>query len=207
MREIEYRNGEMDGQYFEWGPEGTVLLKDTYDDGRKLGEKTANYPSGGKKSQGMYLFAKEVEKTPDDWCELHAATLTKTGKDEKHGAATTWHSNGQKQNEGTYEHDMQVGLFTWWHANGQKALEGRFDTGKQDGGWTWWYPTGQKSIQGEYAKGNPTGRWTWWKEDGKVAQSADLSHSEGVVVQQLPGEKPSIKSQVKKPTSKQPVRR
>ena len=40
----------------------------------------------------------------------------------------------------------------------------------------------EKSIHGEYAHGNPTGRWTWWKEDGRVAQSADLSHSEGVVI-------------------------
>ena len=77
---------------------------------------------------------------------------------------------------------MQVGPFTWWHSNGQKALEGRFEHGKQDGRWTWWHANGQKSIHGEYAHGNPTGRWTWWKEDGQVVQSADLSHSEGVVV-------------------------
>jgi hypothetical protein len=99
------------------------------------------------------------------------------------------------------------GLFTWWHANGQKALEGRYDQGKQDGPWTWWYATGQKSIHGEYAKGNPTGRWTWWKEDGKVAQSADLSHSEGVVIQELPGERPNVLPQVKRPVQRQPVRR
>ena len=171
MREIEYRDGDIDGQLIEWGPEGAVLLKETYQAGRKLAEKTSNYPDGSKKSQGMYLFAKDVEKTPDDWWNCKLVTTTKTGKDEKHGPWTTWHSNGQRQLEGTYEHDLQVGLFTWWHANGQKALEGRFETGKQDGNWTWWYATGQKSIQGEYAKGNPTGRWTWWKEDGKVAQS------------------------------------
>jgi len=145
------------------------------------------------------LFARDVEQTPDDWwnCKIH--TATKTGKDEKHGAWTSWHSNGQKQLEGTYEHDVQVGPFTWWHSNGQKALEGRFESGKQDGVWTWWYASGQKSIHGEYARGNPTGRWTWWKEDGKVAQSADLSHSEGVVVETLPSMDPNTMPQAAKP--------
>jgi antitoxin component YwqK of YwqJK toxin-antitoxin module len=207
MREIEFRDGDIDGQLIEWGPEGAVLTKETYQAGRRLAQKTSNYPDGKKKSEGMYLFAKDVEKTPDDWWNCKLVATTKTGKDEKHGAATSWHPNGQRQLEGTYEHDLQVGLFTWWHANGQKALEGRYDQGKQDGAWTWWYPSGQKSIQGQYAKGNPTGRWTWWKEDGKVAQSADLSHSEGVVIQELPSERPNVLPQVKRPSPRPPVRR
>ncbi len=131
----------------------------------------------------MYLFAKDIEHSPDDWWNCKLVTTVKTGKDEKHGPWTSWFANGQKQLEGTYDHDVQVGQFTWWHANGQRALQGRFDNGKQDGTWTWWYANGQKSIQGEYAKGNPTGRWTWWKDDGRVVQSADLSQSEGVVIE------------------------
>jgi antitoxin component YwqK of YwqJK toxin-antitoxin module len=140
---------------------------------------------GGKKSEGTYLFPKEVEQTADDWWNCKLATVTKTGGEEKHGPWMSWYSNGQAQLEGAYEHDVQVGRFTWWHPNGQKAQEGRYDHGKQDGNWTWWFPSGQKSIRGEYAKGNPTGKWTWWKEDGRVVQAADLSHTEGVVVETL----------------------
>ncbi len=182
MREVEYRDGEIDGHLTEWSPEGTVTVNDTYQAGRKLAEKTSKHPNGAKKSQGMYLFAKDVEQTPDDWWNCKLLVTTKTGKDEKHGESTSWHANGQMQQKGEFDHDVQVGEFTWWHNNGQKALQGRFDQGKQDGTWTWWYTSGQKSIRGQYAHGNPTGRWTWWKEDGKVAQSADLSNSEGVVV-------------------------
>jgi antitoxin component YwqK of YwqJK toxin-antitoxin module len=204
MREIEYRDGDIDGQAIEYGPEGSILSKSTYQAGRKLAAKTANHTAGSKKSQGMYLFARELEQTPDDWWECKLQVTTRQGKDEKHGAWSSWYANGQRQLEGTYEHDAQVGQFTWWHANGQKSLEGRFDLGKQDGSWTWWYPTGQKSIQGQYAKGNPTGRWTWWKEDGKVAQSADLSHSEGVAIETpaVPDVKPM--PQAKKPAKPRP---
>ena len=206
-REVQYRDGQVDGQLIEWGPEGSVLIKETYQDGRKIAEKQSNYPGGAKKSKGVYLFAREVEQSPDDWWNAKLMTTTKAGKDEKHGPWVSWHSNGQKQLEGSYDHNLQVGQFTWWHPNGQKALEGRFENGKQDGHWTWWYPSGQKSIHGEYAHGNPTGRWTWWKEDGRVAQSADLSHSEGVVIDTPKPTEPARMPQVRKPTpAKSPVR-
>jgi uncharacterized protein len=182
MREVQYRDGDIDGTFLEWDVQGIATVKDTYQTGRKLAPKVAHHTGGVKKSQGMYLFARETEKTPDDWWNCSPQTTTRQGKDEKHGPWISWYGNNQRQLEGSYEHDLQCGKFTWWHSNGQKALEGEFDHGKQDGSWTWWYNTGQKSIQGHYAQGNPTGRWTWWKEDGKVTQSADLSHTEGVVI-------------------------
>ncbi len=211
-REIQFRDGDMDGQFVEWSPEGKPTLNQTYQAGRKLARKESHHAGGAKKSEGTYLFAKEIEQTPDDWWNLKAMTLTKTGKDEKHGPWQSFHANGQKQIEGTYEHDLQVGKFNWWHANGQKALEGSFEQGKQDGDWTWWYPSGQKSIHGEYAHGNPTGRWTWWKEDGKVAQSADLSHSDGVVIDMPNPSVPNTTTPVPmprigKPVPRQPIKR
>jgi antitoxin component YwqK of YwqJK toxin-antitoxin module len=210
MREIEFRDGDIDGHLIEWAPAGSVLTRETYQAGRKLAQKTTFHKDRKqKKSEGMYLFAKDAEKTPDDWWNCKLVETTKTGADERHGPWSSWHPNGQRQLEGTYDHDLQVGLFTWWHANGQKNLEGRFIKGKQDGPWVWWYDNGQKSIQGEYAKGNPTGRWTWWDEDGRVAQSADLSGTEGVVIQTLPEISPSMLPQARKPAvpAPKPMRR
>jgi antitoxin component YwqK of YwqJK toxin-antitoxin module len=209
MREIEFRDGDIDGHLVEWSPEGAAVTKETYQAGRKLAQKTSHYKDGkAKKSQGMYLFAKDAEKTSDDWWNCKLVATTKAGRDERHGPSTSWHASGQRQLEGTYEHDLQVGLFTWWHANGQKSLEGRYDQGKQDGRWTWWYGNGQKSIQGGYAKGNPTGRWTWWGEDGRVAQSADLSGSEGVVINTPPSKKqPNVLPQVRRPAPRRPTTR
>ena len=141
----------MDGQFVEWSPEGKPTMNQTYQAGRKLARKTSHHTGGAKKSEGMYLFAKEIEQTPDDWWNLKAMTLTKTGKDEKHGPWQSFHANGQKQIEGTYEHDLQVGKFNWWHANGLKQ------------------------TQGEFAAGNRTGKWMSWTQDGKLADSNDAS--------------------------------
>jgi antitoxin component YwqK of YwqJK toxin-antitoxin module len=207
MREVQYRDGEIDGQWTEWSPDGKVLVDESYQLGRKLAAKTTNHPNGAKKSQGIYLFAREIEQTPDNWWECRPQVTTRQGNDERHGAWTSWYATGQPQLEGNYEHDVQVGQFVWWHANGQKSLAGRYALGKQDGPWTWWHPNGQKSIGGHYAHGNPTGRWAWWKEDGKMVQSADLSHSEGVVVETspIPDAKPQAQAKKSKPAA--PVRR
>jgi antitoxin component YwqK of YwqJK toxin-antitoxin module len=182
MREAEYRDGALDGQFNEWSPEGKLTIKETFQAGRKMAVKTSTHPSGRKKSEGTYLFAKETVQSPDDWWNCRLLVTSKSGPEEKNGTSKSWFDNAQLQMEGSYERDVQVGTFSWWHANGQRAQEGRFDSGKQDGSWTWWYPTGQKSIAGEYTHGTPTGRWTWWKEDGRVVQSADLSHSDGIAV-------------------------
>ncbi|HWB10882.1 MAG TPA: toxin-antitoxin system YwqK family antitoxin [Pirellulales bacterium] len=182
MQEIDYHAGEIDGQYNEWNADGRQTVKDTYKAGRKLGTKVEYFANKQKKTEGMYLHAKEIEQTPDDWWTVKLATYTKQGKDEKHGVWVSWYQSGQKQMQGEYRNDLQVGKFEWWYENGQIALRGKYDSGKQVGKWTWWHPNGQKSTQGEYADGNPTGRWRWWDTNGRVHETADLSHGDTKVV-------------------------
>lgn len=209
LREATFVDGVLDGKLVEWAPDGSQRSSDTYYMGRKLGVKTTTYPGGQRKSQAQMLFAKQVEATPDDWWNGTLQTTSSTGGDERHGPWISWYVGGQKQMEGAFEHDLQVGAFSWWHPNGQKALEGNFAAGKQNGQWSWWYANGQKSIQGAYVNGNPTGRWTWWREDGKIAQAADLSGSEGVVLEAPrtlgPGAGPRIGRPI--PLPMQPQRR
>ena len=190
MREIEYDNGEIDGQLIEWSADGKLVSKETYQHGRRLASRTDKDPAGGKKTEGLYLFAKEVVKTPDDWWNAKLADYVKTGKDEKHGPWVSWYPSGQRHAEGEYRNDVQVGKFTWWYANGQKALEGVYIDGEQEGKWVWWHENGQKSILGEYTKGHPSGRWTWWNEDGKVARATEMENGAGEVVN--PPEKPQV---------------
>lgn len=196
MREVEYRDGLIDGKLMEWDVDGTELTSDTYQAGRKLASKVEYHMSEGtrtsrgrtrtstsqKKSVGVYLHAKLVVETPDDWWDARFATYTTEGSDERHGVWASWYPSGQPQMSGSYENDVEVGKFTWWYANGQKALEGNYEDGKPHGTWTWWHDNGQKSTEGEYANGSPTGPWTWWQDDGKVVQSADFSNAQEQVV-------------------------
>ena len=195
MREIEYVEGDIDGQLIEWSIDGKVATKDTYQRGRKLAIRADKDAAGEKKSEGRYLFAREIEKTPDDWWNAKLATYVKEGKDEKHGPWVAWYPKGQRQNEGEYRNDVQVGKFTWWFPNGQKALEGAYSDGEQEGKWVWWHQNGQKSIQGDYTKGHPSGHWTWWNEDGKVARSTEMENGAGEIV--LMPEKPQTRTPIR----------
>lgn len=182
MREIDYQKGEIHGEHNEWNADGRQTIKDEYRDGRKLAAKVDYYPNKQKKTEGMYLHAREVVQTPDDWWTVKIASYAKQGKDEKYGQWIAWYQSGQKQMQGEYRNDLQVGKFQWWYENGQIALQGSYDNGKQVGKWTWWHDNGQKKTQGEYADGNPTGRWRWWDTNGRVHETADLTHGDTKVV-------------------------
>jgi antitoxin component YwqK of YwqJK toxin-antitoxin module len=182
MREIDYHNGEIHGEHNEWSADGHQTVRDAYREGRKLATKIDFFPNKQKKTEGMYLHAREVVQTPDDWWTAKIATYTRQGKDEKHGQWISWYQTGQKQMQGEYQGDLQVGKFQWWYENGQIALQGSYDSGKQVGKWTWWHQNGQKSTQGEYVDGNPTGRWRWWDTNGRVHETADLTHGDTKIV-------------------------
>ncbi len=194
MRECHFEGGELNGQLLEWGPNSRLVAQETYEHGRKLGPRIEKHRSGGNKSEGLYLFAREIVKTPDDWWNAKPAVYAKQGKDERHGHWVTWYPNGQKQSEGEYDHDVQVGQFSWWFANGQRAIQGQYSDGEQQGKWVWWHENGQKSIQGDYRQGHPVGHWTWWNQDGKVARASELEQGAGEIVQKplrLPKPAPS----------------
>lgn len=186
MRELTYRFGEMNGELLEWGPDGKLVTRDRYMEGRRLTKRTDRYDDRQKKSEGMFLEAKLIVKTPDNWWEASLAQYTREGQDERHGTWTAWYSNGQKKIEGEYQYDRPEGTFAWWHPNGQKALEASYEAGKKTGTWTWWHANGQKSIKGRYTAGTATHKWIWWQENGHVAQRADFADGNGQVVAASP---------------------
>ena len=179
MRELDFTAGQLDGHWLEWGTAKNLTMNETYQDGQRLAKKIETHPNGQTKSEGTYLFAREVLKTNYDWWNgTVTTTAQKEGKDQKHGLCTTWYKNGQKETEGQYVNDLPVGHFTWWHSNGQKAVEGQYASGDRVGSWTWWHQNGQKAVGGEFVKGVEIGKWTWWKEDGKVANSARITEGQ-----------------------------
>lgn len=191
LREANYRDGALHGEMVEWDSNGQPTIRDSFQDGRKIATKTTYYPNSKKKqAEGMYLFAKIVPKTADDWWNAKPAEFTVIGKDERHGAWTSWYSNGQKQMTGEFRNDVEVGKFTWWYPNGQKATEGQYKIGKPDGEWVWWHPNGQKATAGSYALGNPVGRWSGWDETGRLTRAEDHSGHQRLESRQVTEEPP-----------------
>ena len=184
LREIDFIAGEVDGHVRLWDKNNNLVADDTYQGGRRLAVKTDYYPNGQVRTEGMYLFARDIMTTNDDWWTMKMATYAKQGKDVKHGAWTAWYVNGQKQSTGEYRDDQPVGHFAWWHNNGQRRTDGAYENGVQHGKWTWWHENGQKSAQGYYDSGERSGKWLAWQSDGKVIETMEMPEPQAAVVDQ-----------------------
>ncbi|MCA9100093.1 MAG: hypothetical protein KDA63_03025 [Planctomycetales bacterium] len=198
MMEAFYRDGVIDGEFVEWNPKGEVIRRDNFQEGRKLATKTTYFDettqrghstvrskTSRKKSEGMYLFAAQAVKTPDDWWEATPANYETVGTDMRHGAWTEWYPTGHEHLTGNFQNDVQVGTFVRWYQNGQMMAEGDFSDGKPHGHWTFWHSNGQKHAEGVFQDGERTGEWCEWDPDGHLAKSHDYSkpHAETAEVQ------------------------
>lgn len=172
-----YEHGIPSGDVTKFGLDASVLARDNYQNGRKLGLKTEYHDPARqhKKHEFTYLHAALAVKTPDNWDTGALATFESRGQDERHGPYSVWHANGQLARQGEYRHDLPVGKVAAWYASGQKQLEGQYADGQQEGPWTWWHENGQKSAAGEFRGGVAIGSWSWWNNAGKIAQQSQLS--------------------------------
>ena len=192
-REVDYKQGEIDGEVMEWGPDYKLAVREKYVEGRRLAPQVDNYAPSQKRAEGWILYAKEVTKSNYDfWNGVATIQVVSTeGANQRDGLWTWWHKNGQKQMEGRYEADLPTGKFTWWYPNGQKELQGDYVNGKQQGKFTWWHPSGQKQLEGAYVAGVLSGKWTRWNVDGRVVEVGDYS-ADGKQLAQEPKPLPSI---------------
>jgi antitoxin component YwqK of YwqJK toxin-antitoxin module len=195
QREVEYQQGQMEGELLEWAMEAdpavknqknrtlsskdmvhTLVTKALYQNGRRHASHVENYSPGVKKSEGIYLYAKETTKTSHDFWngEVYAVTLGKEGNNQRHGHWIWWYKDGGKQMEGDFDRDQPVGLHVWWHPNGQKMTEGEFEGGLETGRWVWWHANGQKMTEGTFQDGKQIGKWVRWSPQGKVEESRDF---------------------------------
>ncbi len=169
-REASYTNGDLEGEFFEWATDGSLVAKEVYHEGRRNEVRREWYSPGVLKAEAHYRSAKETVHVSDDWwAGIRSSERTGTdGKEIRHGMWTTYYSSGQKAMQGEFRDDKPVGKFAWWHANGMRAIEGDYFDGRQQGRWSWWYPTGKRFVQGTYDLGEQTGQWTRWTPTGDL---------------------------------------
>lgn len=177
MREIDYVNGEIDGELREWSADSKLTVRQTFVQGHRRGIEVKEYSPGVKHVEAEYMYARAIKSTNYDWwnAAIKSEVLANDGQNKRSGKMTVWYQNGRKQLEGQYNDDHPVGRFTWWHANGQKAIEGDYTDGVQTGEWNWWHANGQRQIQGDYDQGAQRGEWVWWNPEGKNTALVDFS--------------------------------
>jgi antitoxin component YwqK of YwqJK toxin-antitoxin module len=190
LRQTTYKDGIPVGDLLEINQKNGELARTaTYEEGRKVVTKT-NYFPGTKKKQSeiMYLAAKTIETSADDFWTIKLAKYGSEGSDMRHGTTKAWYANGKTEQEGAYEYGKKAGTFTFWHENGQVASTGEYNDDLATGTWVWWHENGQKSAVGKYANGNLIGEWRWWDESGKLTKQQTYTGTESAANEPTPAE-------------------
>jgi antitoxin component YwqK of YwqJK toxin-antitoxin module len=97
---VEYRNDTPNGEFKQYNPDGKLILKGTFADGKRHGIAEEYYPSGKIKEINRY------------------------NKGSYDGVKQAFYTNGQMRLEETYVNGWQVGPFKQWTENGQLSKEG-----------------------------------------------------------------------------------
>ena len=85
-----------------------------------------------------------------------------------HGDYTTFHKNGKKAYQATFDHGVKEGEVTRWHDNGQVWRQEHFAAGVKEGVAYTWDEKGHKIQEQHFHKGKPHGVWTIWKGSGEI---------------------------------------
>jgi antitoxin component YwqK of YwqJK toxin-antitoxin module len=206
LKQMTYLNGTPVGDLLEVNKSGEIARTGTYEEGRKVVTKT-NYFPGSKKKQSeiMYLAAKTIETSADDFWTVKLAKYGSEGSDLKNGSSRTWYANGKPEMDGFYEMGKKSGTFTYWHENGQVASTGEYKGDIAEGMWVWWHENGQKSAVGKYTNGKYIGEWRWWDEAGKLTKQQTYNGTESASTQPTEAEPTASQPTEAEPTAAQPT--
>lgn len=185
MRQVQFINGELNGDLIEWDRNNEITRRVTFDRNRELITRKTWFVKDQPKSE-YHFFGPELEFAgDDDWWNAQPAAFQKVGTETQHGAALEWHSNGQLRMRGQFRDGTEQGVFIWWHMNGQKQIEGSFIAGAKEGKWRWWHANGSLAIEGNYHQDQAIGEWTWRDENGQIANRETMS--DGTDVEEVEG--------------------
>ena len=124
------------------------------------------------------------EERHDDATSIKARGCVGTDSEDNYrrqGHREFFHSNGQKEAEGSYVDGFQggetgvtgilidgrEGAWMFWHEDGQKSDETTYRDGEREGLLTRWHENGQKEAEGTWRDGELEGLDTMWHDNGQ----------------------------------------
>ncbi len=157
--------GNYQGQFQTWHPNGQIACDYHYVDGKFDGENRETYASGHMRLHGMYQEGRKHGPFKQ-WYE--DGTLSFQGKfvdDQLEGEFVEFYSNGTCRQKGCYQGGHLHGTLEEWYENGQKKSEVSFVEGKEDQTIRMWNSQGTLLFQGAYHLGERVGKHTIYFED------------------------------------------
>lgn len=192
-----YSDGQPDGTWQWWTPEGHPLRTVRYEYGlpvvlrgqaldrpevtfRRLdGRPTAEGLMKQDKPHGHWAFW-----YPDGTPRADGRYVTGI----PHGRWVFYHRDGQVARELRYEMGVLHGEFREGYPNGQEKRAGRMEQGLKQGLWRYWHPNGALKAEGRYVGDLQDGEWRYWDEAGELQRRAAYRAGELLDVLEIPPE-------------------
>ncbi|MGL4598137.1 MAG: tetratricopeptide repeat protein [Bacteroidia bacterium] len=150
-----YNNeGEMDGTFELFYPDGTPREKTIFANGKKNGLSKFWYDNGN--------LSAEVEFKDD----------------KENGKYVTYLYSGEKEYEGGFKDGKSNGPLTAYYPNGTKSTEANYTEGKLNGELKSWFPTGTKSREANYKDEKKDGPFINYYENGKIQAEGAYTEDE-----------------------------
>jgi antitoxin component YwqK of YwqJK toxin-antitoxin module len=190
-----YTNGQRNGPYAEYYPNGQASLIINFIEGSQSGLSLSFYENGAKKEETEHKNGMKNGKMVQ-YFQNGETSLTAFFQDDiPNGAYTDFYENGNKKKEGKLIKGTMVGTWKYYYESGQISLEetrssvegkldgvykGYYENGKQKYISTYvngvencidykeWYENGEIKMEGTIKDGKEIGLWKFYNENGQL---------------------------------------
>lgn len=170
-------NGNKDGAWLYYHPNGILRLTETYKNGVIYGE-ARQYRNNG--------FLQEVRKYNNSGKQIEEHAYTYNGvlenisvmQEDGESEVTIYHADGRKNATLKVKNgSLADGIHKWYYSNGKLEKEMEILDGKRTGAYKEYYENGMPRVYGNYKKGDRDGLYTLYYENGK--KETELNYSNG----------------------------
>jgi len=162
--------GNKEGPWKEYYPDGTLRSTGTYDDGIRVGDWKFYYENGKLEQQGKYTKKGKPDGT---WIwYFEDGTLQReqnfiAGLED--GEYLEYEETGKLIVKGQYVEGLEEG--EWTYDFGQYKETGTYLGGLKNGSWKSYYPEGNYRFEGSFIGDNLNGKVTWYWPNGKIRET------------------------------------
>jgi uncharacterized protein len=158
-RLLNFSNGKLNGEFFEFSENGEMLLSGKYLDDLKEGFWNSNYPNGSKKSEYSYSNNLLQGTTKNYFPNGMVGEIIPFESGKLQGTYQSFFPNGVLFKSVEFTNDQENGAYERFYEDGQQEIIGSFAKGELNGSWKNFDNLGTLISKGEYQAGIRVGTW------------------------------------------------
>lgn len=156
---VNFSQGKLNGEFFEFSESGEVLLSGQYIEDFKEGDWNSYYRDGSKKSEYFYLKNLLQGTTKNYFPNGNLAETIPFEAGKLQGTYKSFFPNGTLQKSVEFANDQENGAYERFFEDGQPEIIGTFVKGELSGNWENYDNLGTLISKGAYLAGVRVGNW------------------------------------------------